>query len=98
MQHKLHLLDPKIRLNLLVSSLVFALFVLVMLNVTFSITTITTILEFLDVRDFHLNFTNGYFTVNQQTIGFPLLINFFSFFLVWYLVFHYTKKSILKNV
>ena len=98
MESKLHFLDPKIRCNLLLSSFVFALFVLIIFNIFASIITITSIMELWDLNNFTTKYANGYFTINQQKIGFPFGINFLLFFIVWFTVFQYTKRSIFRNV
>lgn len=98
MRELIQKLDNRTRFSLLSTTLGFAVFTVLILNLLDSIMYMLLLLQEPDYEYIFLSFKDGHYTINDKKMGFSILYNFLGIVFLWFLITCHTLKSINKPV
>ena len=88
--------DQSIRRDVILSSFALSVFIVLSFNAMISILVVSKFIEELDFDRIVMSFQNGYYTLNNQPVGVPLIVNLAIMLLLWYLMVWDTFRVIKK--
>ncbi|WP_394759286.1 hypothetical protein [Flavobacterium sp.] len=87
-------LDRKTKYSLFITTLVLAVFAMLVINVVVSIIHMLDLIKEPSFETISLAFKEGYYTINDKKIGIPILFNIVGGFILWLLMLYHTIRSI----
>jgi hypothetical protein len=96
MKETIQKLDGQARFSLLSTTLGFAIFVILILNLLDSIMYMLLLLQAPDYEFIFVSFKDGYYTINGKKMGLSIFYNILGILISWFLITWHTLKSINK--
>lgn len=98
MKETIQKLDNQARFSLLTTTLGFALFVLILINLLDAIMYMLLLLQEPEYESILLSFKEWHYTINDKKMGLSVFYNFLGGLALWFLIICHALKSINKPV